>query len=79
MILAISRGERPKRPTSISVVTDDQWDFMMACWSFEATDRPRDLDMVAFVHEQLLDAVAASYESTFRISERVRDYDEEEH
>ena len=52
---------------------------MMACWSFEATDRPRDLDMVAFVHEQLLDAVAASYESTFRISERVRDYDEEEY
>lgn len=80
MILAISRGELPKRPTSTSVVTDDQWDFMMACWSFEATDRPRDSDMVTFVHEQLLDVVAASCESTLRISSvTARDYDGEEY
>lgn len=57
MILVISRGERPKRP--VVVVTDDQWEFMMKCWSFEPMERPCDSDMVAFVHEQLLDAVTA--------------------
>jgi len=80
VILAISRGERPKRPTWTTVVTDDQWNFMMTCWSFEATDRPRDSAMVAFVHEQLLDVVAASYESILRIpSVTARDYDGEEY
>lgn len=74
MILAVSRGERPKRP---AVVTDDQWDFMMKCWSFEARERPCDADMVTFVHEQLLDAVAASCESTLRLcGESVREDDE---
>ena len=79
VILAISKGERPKRPSSSSVVTDDQWSFMMQCWSFVVTERPRDLDMVAFVHEQLLNAVAESYESKLQIrDDTVRKYDDEE-
>jgi len=53
VVLAISRGNHPKRPASTAVVTDDQWAFMMQCWSFVATDRPSDAEMVAFVLEQL--------------------------
>ncbi|KAG6375756.1 kinase-like domain-containing protein [Boletus reticuloceps] len=61
VILAVSRGEHPKRPTSSAVIImDDQWDFMMKCWSYEVTERPSDSDMVAFVHEQLIDAVTAA-------------------
>lgn len=79
VLLAISRGERPKRPSSTSVITDDLWCFMMKCWSFVAADRPSDSDMIKFVHEQLLDAVVGSFESTSNIrSDTVRDcYDAE--
>ncbi|KAG9317985.1 WD40-repeat-containing domain protein [Chiua virens] len=57
VILNISQGEYPRRPKS-SVVTDAQWEFMIRCWSFEPMDRPPDADIVTFVHEQLINAVA---------------------
>ncbi|KAH0830117.1 WD40-repeat-containing domain protein [Lanmaoa asiatica] len=77
VIVAISKKERPRRPSSTSAVTDDQWRFMMECWSFVVTDRPSDSDTVEFVHEQLLNVVAASCESTLQIrSPTVRDSDE---
>ena len=69
-MLAISRGQLPKRPPSTSVVTDDQWEFILQCWSPVATDRPSDVYMVKFVHDQLLSAVAASDGSTVRTQSR---------
>lgn len=52
---------------------------MMQCWSVVAAGRPSDSDIVAFVYEQLLKAVAGSHESTLRIrSDTMRDYDDEE-
>ena len=61
VVLAISRGDYPKRPASTAVVTDGQWAFMMQCWSFVATDRPRDTEMVMFVHEQLRESTLQAH------------------
>ncbi|KIJ10805.1 hypothetical protein PAXINDRAFT_85450, partial [Paxillus involutus ATCC 200175] len=55
VVLAISQGETPRRPSG-AVVTDDQWSFIERCWS-PVDARPSDDEIVEFTRNELVKCV----------------------
>ncbi|KIJ12549.1 hypothetical protein PAXINDRAFT_14625 [Paxillus involutus ATCC 200175] len=55
VVLAISQGETPKRPSG-AVVTDDRWTFIERCWS-SVDARPSDDEIVEFTRNELVQSV----------------------
>ncbi|KIJ10913.1 hypothetical protein PAXINDRAFT_16135 [Paxillus involutus ATCC 200175] len=55
VLLALSRGETPKRPSG-AMVTDRRWAFIERCWT-SVESRPSDDEIVEFAKNELVQVV----------------------